>query len=117
MTDAETSARQQHAAAEWAALRGRLRTITPQAIGRSVVALAAIGGTLWLAAATWPALLPFVVGGLIAYQLLPVVDGLDRVLPRGLAALLSVVRRGRHPDRRVRHRRSPADQRIRPARP
>jgi predicted PurR-regulated permease PerM len=91
MTDAETTARQQHAAAEWAALRDRLRTITPQAIGRSAVALAAIGGTVWLAAATWPALLPFVVGGLIAYQLLPVVDALDRVMPRFLAAAISVI--------------------------
>lgn len=91
MTDAETTARQQHAAAEWAALRDRLRTITPQAIGRTVLALAAIGGTLWLAGATWPALLPFVVGGLIAYQLLPVVDTLDRVMPRFLAAALSVI--------------------------
>ena len=91
MTDAETSARQQHAAAEWAALRDRLRTITPQAIGRTALVLAAIGGTIWLAAATWPSLLPFVVGGLIAYQLLPVVDSLDRVMPRGIAALVSVL--------------------------
>ena len=91
MTDAETSARQQHAAAEWAALRDRLRTITPQAIGRTALAIAAIGGTIWLAAATWPSLLPFVVGGLIAYQLLPVVDALDRVLPRSIAALISVL--------------------------
>jgi predicted PurR-regulated permease PerM len=91
MTDAETSARQQHAAAEWAALRDRLRTITPQAIGRTALALAAVGGTVWLAAATWPSLLPFVVGGLIAYQLLPVVDYLDRVMPRSIAAIASVL--------------------------
>ena len=40
--------------------------------------------------ATLPAILPFVFGGLIAYALLPVVDALDRLMPRTLAALLSV---------------------------
>ncbi|HET9346959.1 MAG TPA: AI-2E family transporter [Candidatus Limnocylindrales bacterium] len=91
MTDAETSARQLHAANQWAALLDRVRTITPQAVGRTALAVAAVGGTLWLAAATWPSLLPFVVGGLIAYQLLPLVDWLDRVMPRFLAASISVL--------------------------
>src|SRR6478672_2265512 len=89
--DASATARRAHAAAEWAALRDRLRTITPQAIGRGALTLGAIAGTVWLAAASWPALLPFVVGGLLAYELLPVVDALDRVLPRSLAALASVL--------------------------
>ena len=89
--DASATARRAHAAAEWAALRDRLRTITPQAIGRGALTLGAIAGTVWLATASWPALLPFVVGGLLAYQLLPVVDSLDRVLPRSLAALMSVL--------------------------
>ncbi len=89
--DATATARRAHAAAEWAALRDRLRTITPQAIGRGALTLGAIAGTVWLAAASWPALLPFVIGGLLAYQLLPVVDALDRVLPRSLAAFVSVL--------------------------
>jgi predicted PurR-regulated permease PerM len=89
--DASATARRAHAAAEWAALRDRLRTITPQAIGRGALTLGAIAGTVWLATASWPALLPFVVGGLLAYQLLPVVDALDRVIPRTLAALLAVL--------------------------
>jgi predicted PurR-regulated permease PerM len=91
MTADDISARQAHAAAEWAAFRDRLGTITPQAIGRGALTLAALAGTIWLAAASWPALLPFVVGGIIAYELLPVVDGLDRVLPRSVAALASVL--------------------------
>jgi predicted PurR-regulated permease PerM len=91
MTASEIPARQAHAAAQWAAVRDRLQTITPQAIGRGALAVAAVAGTAWLAAASWPALLPFVIGGLIAYQLLPVVDALDRVLPRSLAALASVL--------------------------
>src|SRR4029079_4604968 len=34
---------------------------------------------------------PFAVGGLIAYALLPVVDSLDRYLPRFLVAVVSVL--------------------------
>jgi predicted PurR-regulated permease PerM len=82
--------RRDHAAAEWAALRARLRTITPQAIGRAALTVAAIGGIIALVVATWPALLPFAVGGIIAYGLLPLVDALDRVMPRALAAVLTV---------------------------
>jgi predicted PurR-regulated permease PerM len=84
------AARRDHATAEWAALRARLRTVTPQAIGRAVLTIAAVVGTVALAVATWPALLPFIVGGIIAYGLLPVVDALDRVMPRVLAAMLAV---------------------------
>src|SRR3954469_22184100 len=91
MTIEDGSRRRAHAAAEWAALRDRLRTVTPQSIGRAALTVAAIGGGLWLATASWPALLPFVVGGVLAYALLPLVNSLDRGLPRSLAALASVV--------------------------
>lgn len=91
MTTDDASDRRAYAAAEWAALRDRLQTVTPQAIGRTALTIAVVGASLWLAVASWPAFLPFVVGGLIAYQLLPVVDALDRFLPRGLAALVSVL--------------------------
>jgi predicted PurR-regulated permease PerM len=50
-----------------------------------------IGFMLWLAVASWPALLPFLVGGVIAYVIRPVVDALDRVMPRLLAALIAVL--------------------------
>lgn len=93
MTTAETTDadRRAHAAAEWTVLRNRLATVTPQSIGRAGLTIGAVGATVWLAAASWPALLPFVAGGLLAYALLPVVDGLDRFLPRSLAALASVL--------------------------
>ena len=42
-------------------------------------------------AATWPTLLPFVVGGLLGYAVLPVVDALDRVLPRSIAAAVAML--------------------------
>jgi predicted PurR-regulated permease PerM len=87
----DLTARQTHAAAEWAALRDRLKTVSPQAIGRALLAVAAVGVAVWLSVASWPAVLPFVVGGLVAYQLLPVVDAMDRVMPRALAALIAVL--------------------------
>ena len=86
-----TAAAQRHAAREWAGFRARLATVTPQAIARAALVAAVLAGTGVLARATWPALLPFVIGGLIAYQLLPVVDALDGVMPRPLAAALSVI--------------------------
>jgi len=87
----DRAAQRDAAAMRWAELRDRLRTVTPQAIGRTVLAAGVLGGAAWLIHATWPAFLPFVIGGLIAYELLPVVDALDRVLPRFLAAVVAVV--------------------------
>ena len=46
---------------------------------------------LAVAAGTWPALMPFLVGAVIAYSVLPLVNRLDTILPRGLAALVSVL--------------------------
>jgi predicted PurR-regulated permease PerM len=83
--------RQARAAAEWGRLRQRLRTVTPRALGRSVLAVGVIGAALWLTAATWPAAAPFAVGAIVAYLLLPLVDMLDRVMPRALAAILAVL--------------------------
>jgi predicted PurR-regulated permease PerM len=87
----DLSARQARAAAEWGRLRQGLRTVTPRAVGRSVLVLAVIGAAVWLTAATWPAAAPFAVGGILAYLLLPLVDMLDRVMPRALAASLAVL--------------------------
>ena len=76
--------------AEWALLRARLATITPQAIGRGALSLVVIFVAAWLAVATWPSLLPFAVGGLLAYTIYPLVGVLDRVMPRVLAAALAL---------------------------
>ncbi len=90
MVAANRTAQRALASARWADLRERLQTITPQALGRAIVTAAAVGVGAWLVLATWPAFLPFVIGGLIAYEMLPVVDGLDRVMPRSLAAVVTV---------------------------
>ena len=50
-----------------------------------VAALTLIGRIAW---AAWDVLLPFQVGAVLAYLLLPLVDRLDRRLPRSLAIVL-----------------------------
>ncbi|HEY7024862.1 MAG TPA: AI-2E family transporter [Candidatus Limnocylindrales bacterium] len=79
------------AAAEWSALRDRVLTITPAAAGRGALVVTVVVAVAAMIAATWPQMLPFAVGGLIAWAVLPVVDALDRVMPRPLAAVLSVL--------------------------
>ena len=90
MPPLEQSSAQARAAREWGELRARLQTVTPRALARAGLFTAVVGGLGWLAAASWPALLPFVVGGIVAYTLLPIVNALDNVMPRPLAAFLSV---------------------------
>jgi predicted PurR-regulated permease PerM len=82
--------RASRAAAEWSAVRARIRSITPRTLARAGLAAAVATGVAAATIGTWPALLPFAVGGLIAYTLLPVVDGLDRVMPRPLAAVTAM---------------------------
>ncbi len=88
---APRSPAEQRSRREWSRLRARLATVTPATLSRVVLTIAVIGFIAWLAVASWPALLPFLVGGLIAYVIRPVVDALDRVMPRLLAALLAVL--------------------------
>ena len=77
--------------AEWASLRRRLQTVTPATLGRAGLTMAAGLVVLAVAVGTWPALMPFLVGAVIAYSVLPLVNRLDTILPRGLAALASVL--------------------------
>ena len=77
--------------AEWASLRRRLETVTPAMLARAGLTVGAGLVMLGVAAGTWPALMPFLVGAVIAYSVLPLVNRLDSILPRGLAALVSVL--------------------------
>ena len=80
---------QARAAARWAEVAARLRTVTPQAIGRATLTVGVILLVTSLSIASWPALMPFVVGVVIAYAVLPIANRLDRFMPRVLAALLA----------------------------
>lgn len=77
--------------AAWADLRERLSTTTPAAVGRAALGIVVIAIVVGLIVGTWPVLLPFLIGGLLAYAVLPVVDALDRVMPRRLAAAISML--------------------------
>ena len=82
-----------HAAAQrgqraWQRFGLRVRSITPSMLVRAALVLGAlviIGAILWQA---WGVLLPFQVGAVLAYILIPLVHRLDRYLPRPLAILL-----------------------------
>ncbi len=68
-----------------------MRAIPPQSVGRGIIGLSVGALALWVAAASWPALSPYLVGGLIAYTAVPLVNTFDRVLPRTLAAILALL--------------------------
>ncbi|MFN8629570.1 MAG: AI-2E family transporter [Chloroflexota bacterium] len=86
---ASLEVRKAHAAARWRLLADRLRTITPETVARTVIGVAVLAVCGWLAAASWPALLPFVAGLIIAYAVLPIANRLDRFMPRVLAAVIA----------------------------
>ena len=88
---ASRAAARARARAAWADVGDRLATVTPAALGRAALAVAVIATITVAIVGTWPALLPFAVGGILAYAVLPVVDGLDRILPRSLAAIVAML--------------------------
>jgi predicted PurR-regulated permease PerM len=81
---ARTRARQR-----WHVLGDRLRTIRPEALAKGAIGVTLLALSAQLIAASWPALMPFVVGAVLAYAVLPIANRLDAVMPRVLAALLA----------------------------
>jgi predicted PurR-regulated permease PerM len=72
----------------WQQLGLRLRSITPAAMVRFLLIVIALAIIIWLVVLAWGMLIPFIVGAVLAYVLLPVMDVLDRWMPRGFAILL-----------------------------
>jgi predicted PurR-regulated permease PerM len=89
--DPQLSAAQQRAARQWQRLGDRIKAITPRGLLRGGLVAMALAALTWLIYATWPAVLVFIVGAAIAYTILPVVNGLNRVMPRALAAIIATV--------------------------
>jgi len=75
----------------WRKLAVTLQGITPAGYLRLLLIITAAAGILWVIWQTREALFPFILGGVIAYILLPLVNFLDRVMPRFLAVLISLV--------------------------
>ncbi|MBE2222466.1 MAG: AI-2E family transporter [Anaerolineae bacterium] len=74
----------------WQRLGLRLRAITPSQIVRFGLAAGVIAAVGWLAWTAWLSLLPFILGGVLAYIMLPIVNQLDRFMPRWFASLLTM---------------------------
>ena len=83
----DTAAAKARARAAWGRVGDRLATVTPSTVGRILLGTAVFTVATAIVIGTWPTLLPFVAGGILAYAVLPVVDALDRVMPRSLAAV------------------------------
>jgi predicted PurR-regulated permease PerM len=75
----------------WENMSQRARRTGPVAIARYVLVLGAFAVLIWLADTAWQSLVPFAVGGFIAYAVLPFVNRLDRVMPRWFASLFVVL--------------------------
>jgi predicted PurR-regulated permease PerM len=78
----------QHSSQAWRRLGLRLRSITPGGLAQAVLLVGALAGIAWLIWYTWISLVPFAIGGIIAYAVLPLVNRLDRFMPRILAVIL-----------------------------
>ena len=89
MTLSASPAARTRARERWHVLADRLRTIRPEALAKGAIGLVLIWVSVSLAVASWPALMPFVVGAVLAYAVLPLANRLDKVMPRVLAALLA----------------------------
>jgi predicted PurR-regulated permease PerM len=76
------------ARAAWRQLDERVGAITPSGLARLLLAAGAVLALIGLVWFAWGSLFPFVVGAAIAYTLLPLVNLLDRFVPRLLAVLL-----------------------------
>jgi predicted PurR-regulated permease PerM len=87
---AATTDAQERAAAAWRALGARVRTVTPAGLARIAIVAVTLVAILSVLGLTWPAIVPFLAGGVLAYAVLPIVDRLDRFMPRPVAGLLSV---------------------------
>ncbi|MGH2584645.1 MAG: AI-2E family transporter [Dehalococcoidia bacterium] len=73
----------------WQMLSLHIRSVTPSMLARFLLVMAALTGLLWILWTSWSVLLPFQVGAALAYLLLPLVNVLDRWIPRW-AAILAV---------------------------
>jgi predicted PurR-regulated permease PerM len=76
---------------EWQKLGQSTRRTRPVTIARYALVIGALAALVWLANTAWQSLVPFVVGGFIAYAVLPLVNRLDRIMPRWFASLVVVI--------------------------
>lgn len=69
----------------WRSFWTDIRGITPSGLLRVVLVLGALFAIGWLISYTWNALIPFQLGVVLAYLLLPIVSWLEKRMPRVVA--------------------------------
>ncbi len=75
----------------WQRLWMRIQSITPSGLVRFLLVAIALAGLLWLITSAFQSLATFLIGIMLAYITLPVVNWLDHFLPRWLAVLLVIL--------------------------
>ncbi len=75
----------------WRRLGMRLRSITPSGLAHILLVVGALVTVGWVLRHSVAPLVPFLIGLALAYITAPLVEALDRVLPRWLAVLLVIV--------------------------
>lgn len=81
----------QESRAAWQRLGQRVTSVTPKMLARFGLVAGLLVLVAWLISQAWIAFLPFLVGGVIAYALLPLVNRLDHYMPRFLAVVLALL--------------------------
>jgi predicted PurR-regulated permease PerM len=74
----------------WRNLLNRIKSVTPSLLARAILSVGVLASLAWLISSTWPAILPFLFGAVVAYIVLPLVNWLDKFLPRVLAIILTL---------------------------
>jgi predicted PurR-regulated permease PerM len=82
---------ERRARVRWQQLGQRLRSVTPSGLVRFVLATGALSFVLWQLWQARVVLAPFFAGLVLAYITVPLVNRLDRVLPRWLAVVVLVI--------------------------
>ncbi len=65
--------------------------MTPRQLARGVLVIGSLAAIVWVISLAWAQLLPFQLGLVLAYITMPVVNWLDRFMPRWIAATLLVL--------------------------
>src|SRR5215831_8732776 len=81
----------QRADSAWRRVGLHIRSITPRQLARGGLVALALAVIIWVTASAWAQLLPFQLGFVLAYITLPVVNWLDRFMPRWVAASVVVL--------------------------
>jgi predicted PurR-regulated permease PerM len=87
-TEISSLAEQPPAYSSWKRLGQRIRAITPSQVARFILVVLALIAIGWLLMQTWSSLTPFLIGVVLAYLLLPLVNYLEHWIPRWVSILL-----------------------------